>query len=152
MSSRSPICATCSSASSPARPGPTSSARCSPGRGKLHRTRPPSISNACGAPATLTEKTKASLFGDWFRTGDIGHLDAEGFLYLTDRKKDIITSGGENIASSEVERVVYEWIRNFSTAVQNLRISGASRVSRVSLSPARGDLAKVPPVLTGDAS
>ena len=54
------------------------------------------------------EKTKASLFGDWFRTGDIGHLDAEGFLYLTDRKKDIIISGGENIASSEVERVVYE--------------------------------------------
>src|SRR5262249_17420018 len=54
------------------------------------------------------EKTKASFFGDWFRTGDIGHLDAEGFLYLTDRKKDMIISGGENIASSEVERVVYE--------------------------------------------
>jgi fatty-acyl-CoA synthase len=54
------------------------------------------------------EKTKASFFGDWFRSGDIGHLDAEGFLYLTDRKKDMIISGGENIASSEVERVVYE--------------------------------------------
>jgi fatty-acyl-CoA synthase len=35
-------------------------------------------------------------------------LDAEGFLYLTDRKRDMIISGGENIASSEVERVVYE--------------------------------------------
>jgi fatty-acyl-CoA synthase len=54
------------------------------------------------------EKTKASFFGDWFRSGDVGHLDAEGFLYLTDRKKDMIVSGGENIASSEVERVVYE--------------------------------------------
>jgi len=54
------------------------------------------------------EKTKASFFGDWFRSGDIGHLDAEGFLYLTDRKKDMIISGGENIASSEVERVIYE--------------------------------------------
>jgi acyl-CoA synthetase (AMP-forming)/AMP-acid ligase II len=54
------------------------------------------------------EKTKASFFGDWFRTGDVGNLDAEGFLYLTDRKKDMIISGGENIASSEVERVVYE--------------------------------------------
>ena len=54
------------------------------------------------------DKTAAAFFGDWFRTGDVGHLDAEGFLYLTDRKKDMIISGGENIASSEVERVIYE--------------------------------------------
>jgi len=52
-------------------------------------------------------KTAASFFGEWFRTGDVGILDAEGFLTLTDRKKDMIISGGENIASSEVERVVY---------------------------------------------
>jgi fatty-acyl-CoA synthase len=54
------------------------------------------------------EKTAAAFFGDWFRSGDIGYLDEDGFLYLTDRKKDIIISGGENIASSEVERVIYE--------------------------------------------
>jgi len=54
------------------------------------------------------EKTAAAFFGDWFRTGDIGYLDDDGFLYLTDRKKDMIISGGENIASSEVERVIYE--------------------------------------------
>ncbi len=54
------------------------------------------------------DKTAASFFGEWFRTGDVGYLDAEGFLFLTDRKKDMIISGGENIASSEVERVVYE--------------------------------------------
>jgi fatty-acyl-CoA synthase len=54
------------------------------------------------------QKTAAAFFGDWFRTGDVGYLDADGFLYLTDRKKDIIISGGENIASSEVERVIYE--------------------------------------------
>jgi fatty-acyl-CoA synthase len=53
-------------------------------------------------------RTASSFFGDWFRTGDVGYLDAEGFLYLTDRKKDMIISGGENIASSEVERVLYQ--------------------------------------------
>jgi fatty-acyl-CoA synthase len=53
-------------------------------------------------------KTASAFYGDWFRSGDIGHLDADGFLYLTDRKKDMIISGGENIASSEVERVIYE--------------------------------------------
>jgi fatty-acyl-CoA synthase len=51
-------------------------------------------------------KTAASFHGDWLRTGDVGHLDTEGFLYLTDRRKDMIISGGENIASSEVERVI----------------------------------------------
>lgn len=52
--------------------------------------------------------TAGAFYGDWFRTGDVGHLDREGFLYLTDRKKDMIISGGENIASSEVERVIYQ--------------------------------------------
>ena len=45
----------------------------------------------------------AFLPGGWFRTGDVGRLDAGGFLTVTDRKKDIIIRGGENIASKEVE-------------------------------------------------
>jgi fatty-acyl-CoA synthase len=53
-------------------------------------------------------KTRTAFFGDWFRTGDMGYLDAEGFLFLTDRLKDMIISGGENIASSEVERAILE--------------------------------------------
>lgn len=54
------------------------------------------------------DKTAAAFFGDWFRSGDVGYVDDDGFLFLTDRKKDMIISGGENIASSEVERVIYE--------------------------------------------
>ncbi len=53
------------------------------------------------------EKTRKSFFGDWFRTGDVGHLDQDGFLFLTDRIKDMIITGGENVASSEVERVIF---------------------------------------------
>ena len=54
------------------------------------------------------EATAAAFRGGWFHTGDLGYLDDEGFLYIADRKKDLIISGGENIASPEVERVLYE--------------------------------------------
>ncbi|EHA16377.1 AMP-binding protein [Halomonas sp. HAL1] len=52
-------------------------------------------------------KTAESFFGEWFRTGDIGHLDGDGFLFVTDRRKDMILTGAENVASSEVENVIY---------------------------------------------
>ena len=54
------------------------------------------------------EATKRSFVDGWFRTGDMGRLDHEGFLYIEDRKKDMIVSGGENIATPEIERVLYE--------------------------------------------
>jgi acyl-CoA synthetase (AMP-forming)/AMP-acid ligase II len=55
------------------------------------------------------EATAAAFTPDgWFRTGDIGHLDSDGYLYIDDRKKDMIVSGGENVATSEVERALYE--------------------------------------------
>jgi fatty-acyl-CoA synthase len=54
------------------------------------------------------EATAAAFAGGWFHTGDIGVLDDDGFLSIVDRLKDMIVSGGENIASSEVERVLYE--------------------------------------------
>jgi acyl-CoA synthetase (AMP-forming)/AMP-acid ligase II len=48
----------------------------------------------------------AFLPGGWFRTGDIGRLDDDGYLTITDRKKDVIIRGGENIASKEIEDIL----------------------------------------------
>lgn len=53
------------------------------------------------------EQTADVLEGGWYRTGDVGYLDEEGFLYLVDRAKDMIISGGENVYCSEVEDVIY---------------------------------------------
>ncbi len=54
------------------------------------------------------ESTKKAIRNGWLHTGDMGYMDEEGYLFITDRKKDMIVSGGENIASLEVERVLYE--------------------------------------------
>ncbi len=54
------------------------------------------------------DATAKAFAGGWFHTGDIGVVDDDGFLSIVDRLKDMIVSGGENIASSEVERVLYE--------------------------------------------
>ncbi len=53
------------------------------------------------------EQTAEVLQAGWYRTGDVGYLDDEGFLYLVDRAKDMIISGGENVYCSEVEDVIY---------------------------------------------
>lgn len=54
------------------------------------------------------DATAKALRDGWFHTGDIGRVDQDGYLYVEDRKKDMIVSGGENIATPEVERVLYE--------------------------------------------
>jgi O-succinylbenzoate-CoA ligase len=54
------------------------------------------------------DATATAFAGGWFHTGDIGVRDDDGYVYIVDRLKDMIVSGGENIASSEVERVLYE--------------------------------------------
>ena len=52
------------------------------------------------------ELTEQVLLDGWFHTGDLGYLDDEGYLYLKDRKQDLIVTGGENVYSSEVEAVL----------------------------------------------
>ena len=65
--------------------------------------RAPSMTSGYWADPELTE---ATLGGDWLRTGDIGHLDRDGYLYVTGRKKDMIKSGGMNIFPAEIEDVL----------------------------------------------
>jgi acyl-CoA synthetase (AMP-forming)/AMP-acid ligase II len=57
-----------------------------------------------GQPALTSE---ALVDGGWLRTGDAAYLDAEGYLYMHDRIKDMVVSGGENVYPAEVENVLY---------------------------------------------
>lgn len=53
------------------------------------------------------ERTRAAFEGGWFHSGDLATIDEEGFITVVDRKKDMIKTGGENVASREVEETIY---------------------------------------------
>jgi acyl-CoA synthetase (AMP-forming)/AMP-acid ligase II len=54
------------------------------------------------------EKTAEAFRGGWFHSGDLGVMTEDGYLSVVDRKKDMIKTGGENVASREVEEAIYE--------------------------------------------
>lgn len=62
--------------------------------------------NVCSGYWNNPQANEASFANGWFQSGDIGHLDEEAVLWFSDRLKDIIKSGGENVSSIAVERVV----------------------------------------------
>jgi long-chain acyl-CoA synthetase len=66
------------------------------------------------------EETEAAFWGDWFRSGDIGIIDKDGYLYIVDRLKDMIITGGENVYPREVEEVLYTRTEVLECAVVGL--------------------------------
>ncbi|MFG1934022.1 acyl-CoA synthetase [Mycobacterium sp. NPDC048908] len=64
-------------------------------------------------------RTAEAFRGGWFHSGDLGYYDEFGLLHVVDRKKDMIKTGGENVASREVEEVLYQ-----HTAVQEVAVFG----------------------------
>src|SRR5699024_4818215 len=61
--------------------------------------------------------TAEAIVDGWLRTGDLGRIDDDGFVYLEDRVKDMILRGGENVYSAEVEAAIYEHPAVYEAAV-----------------------------------
>jgi len=70
----------------------------------------------------LPGATARTLAGDWLHTGDIGFMDGDGYVYLLDRKYDMIISGGMNVCTTEVEQVV-----SACTGVAQAAVAGVPR-------------------------
>ena len=66
------------------------------------------------------EATAETIVDGWLRTGDIGRIDADGFVYVEDRVKDMILRGGENVYCAEVESAIYEHAAVHEAAVFGL--------------------------------
>jgi long-chain acyl-CoA synthetase len=77
------------------------------------------------------EETRAAMRGGWFHTGDVGHVDEDGYLYLVDRVKDMINTAGFKIWPREVEEVLYR-----HPAVAECAVVGVSDAHRGELARA----------------
>ena len=80
-----------------------------------------------------------ALRDGWLRTGDIGHLDADGYAYLVDRKKDVIIRGGQNIYPADIEEILYQvpGVAEAAVIAQEDATLGEVPVAFVALQPGR---------------
>jgi fatty-acyl-CoA synthase len=87
----------------------------------------------------MPEETEAVIKDGWFYTGDLGMKDEEGFIYLVDRKKDMIVSGGENVYSKEVEEVISTHPKVLEVAVIGLPDEKWGEVVTAVVVPRKGE-------------
>ena len=84
------------------------------------------------------EATEQAFSDGWFKTGDAGMLDSDGFLYVVDRKKDMFISGGENVYPAEVEAVIAELPDVAESAVVGVPDERWGEVGRLYVIPVPG--------------
>ena len=84
------------------------------------------------------EATAETIVDGWLRTGDLGRMDEEGFLYIEDRAKDMILRGGENVYSAEVEAAIYEHPAVYEAAVFGLPHERLGEEVAVAIVPREG--------------
>lgn len=90
------------------------------------------------------EETAEAFRGEWFGTGDIGYVDDQGRLYLLDRMKDMIITGGENVYSLEVEAILYQHPKVHECAVIGIPDERYGEALLAAVVPSPGE------TLTGD--
>jgi long-chain acyl-CoA synthetase len=90
------------------------------------------------------EKTAKTIRGGWLRTGDMGRLDEDGFLYIVERKKDLIIRGGFNIYPRDVEEAVYGFPKTAEAAVIGMpdALMGEEVIAFVVLKPGQSATAE----------
>jgi long-chain acyl-CoA synthetase len=85
------------------------------------------------------EATAETIVDGWLRTGDLGRMDDEGFVYIEDRAKDMILRGGENVYSAEVEAAIYEYPAVYEAAVFGLPHDRLGEEVAVAIVPRAGE-------------
>jgi long-chain acyl-CoA synthetase len=89
------------------------------------------------------EATRATIVDGWLHTADIGAIDEEGFLYILDRKKDMINRGGEKIYSLEVENLIFNYPKVLEVAVVGVADSVLGEVVKAVIALKPGEQATV---------
>ncbi len=84
------------------------------------------------------EATAETIVNGWLRSGDIGRIDTEGFVYVQDRAKDMVLRGGENIYCAEVEAAIYEFPAVYEAAVFGLPHERLGEEVAVAIYPREG--------------